>query len=350
MSARSLSVLVFALGCSSHPGGLGAGDAGGHVDSSAAGDGAVDVDAATASQCTGSGWTNMTASISTDVLYFFSIWGSGPNDVYAVGYDGENTGYIWHTTDCGQTWTSHTNLAATYVGVWGTSANNVYVVGGNGSAGVLEHSVDGGTTWTSLPIDGTTGFTSIWGSGPDDIYVVGDGPYYVQHSTDGAVTWNDVAIPVQLDSATMVWGTAANDVYIGGEIPPESASVLYHTTDGGTTLTELDDSQYHAAIHGLWSSAGELFATGIGGLLRSTNGGTSWNLTTATQELEAVWGSAANDLYVGGVLTLAHSTDDGMTLTSVTGPTITSQCLAIWGPTQGANAWAACDNEIWRGP
>jgi hypothetical protein len=348
MFARAWLVLALSLGCSSHPGGAGS-DAG-RGDAAVAGDGAADVDAATPSLCTGSGWTNTTASISTDVLDFFGIWGSGPNDVYAVGYDGENTGYIWHTTDCGQTWTSHTNLAATYVGVWGTSANNVYVVGANGSAGVLERSVDGGATWTSLPIDGSTSFTSIWGSGPNDIYVVGDGPYDVQHSTDGAATWHDVVVPVQLENANMVWGTGANDVYIGGEIPPDSAGVLFHTTDGGTMLTELDDSQYDASIHGLWSSGGELFATGAGGLLRSTNGGSAWDLTPTTHELQAVWGSAADDLYVGGVLTLAHSTDEGVTLTPVTGPTITSQCLAIWGPTHEASVWAACDNQIWRGP
>lgn len=358
MLARALSVLVLAsLGCSSSHGGQASGDdAADHRDAAAAGDGALALDAPTSSSCgtgTGSGWTNTTASISTGVLDFFDVWGSGPSDVYAVGYDAENTGYIWHTTDCGQTWTSHTNLAATYVGVWGTSANNVYVVGTSGSGGVLERSVDGGSSWTPLPIDGSTGFTSIWGSGPDDIYVVGSGPYYVQHSTDGAATWHDVPPPVPLDYASMVWGTGSNDVYIGGAIPPDAQGVLYHTTNGGTTLTELDDSSYEASPHGLWSGSGELFATGAGGLLRSTTGGTSWDLTITTQELEAVWGSSASDLYAGGVLTLAHSTDDGVTLTPVTGPTITSQCLALWGPAQPTPAttvWAACDNQIWRGP
>jgi hypothetical protein len=55
-------------------------------------------------------------------IWVFGLWGTGPNDMYAVGFSGaeHRDGNGWHPIS---------GLTGSYRAAWGTSASNVYIVG-----------------------------------------------------------------------------------------------------------------------------------------------------------------------------------------------------------------------------
>ena len=54
------------------------------------------------------------------------MWGSGPNDVFAVGANGT----ILHSTNDGASWHAQTSgTTQTLYGVWGSGPNDVFAVG-----------------------------------------------------------------------------------------------------------------------------------------------------------------------------------------------------------------------------
>ena len=58
-------------------------------------------------------------------------------------------------------------------GIWGSGPNDIWAVGGvvhwNGSA------------WAAVSSGTTRGMSGIWGSGPDDLWAVGDGGTILRH-------------------------------------------------------------------------------------------------------------------------------------------------------------------------
>ena len=93
--------------------------------------------------------------------------GSGPNDVWAVGWN--NTILHWD----GGTWTpvsTHLGADAGYEAVWGSGPNDVWAAGYTN--GLVHWN---GTAWTSVCIGTTNDLHAIWGSGPNDVWAVGEG-------------------------------------------------------------------------------------------------------------------------------------------------------------------------------
>jgi hypothetical protein len=99
------------------------------------------------------------------------IWGSGPNDVWAVG----ESGTIRHFTG-GPEWEIVSSSAGrTLRSVWGSGSNDVWAVG---EAGAILHW--DGAAWKSsvaaFPVNRTKpNLYGVWGSGPNDVWIVGDG-------------------------------------------------------------------------------------------------------------------------------------------------------------------------------
>ena len=100
----------------------------------------------------------------------FQIWGSGPNDIFAVR---NNMNEILHSTGAGA-WTLQTGpqgapAGATFEAIWGSGPNDIYVIGA--TTGLMHSTGDG--VWTFNPdFRGTA--LAVWGTGPNDVYVVGD--------------------------------------------------------------------------------------------------------------------------------------------------------------------------------
>ncbi len=103
----------------------------------------------------------------------WGVWASSSSDVWAVGGDPltEDTGVIVHYD--GAAWAEVElpeldRSSRALFKVWGTGPNNIYAVGDNG---VILHS-DGGP-WTQQASGTTKDLISLWGTGPDEIVAVG---------------------------------------------------------------------------------------------------------------------------------------------------------------------------------
>jgi photosystem II stability/assembly factor-like uncharacterized protein len=140
-----------------------------------------------------------------------AIWGSGADDVYAVGdgrmhWDGVN----WKNLPLPQT------PGALY-GVWGTSRMNVYIVGSNTTTntGALWHTTDGGATWSVVTAPfGAPSLRAVTGSGAFDVYVgANDGTIY--HSGDGGLHWTSISTSAPV--ITAMWAIDQGNVVASGQ-------------------------------------------------------------------------------------------------------------------------------------
>ncbi len=97
-----------------------------------------------------------------------AIWGSGPDDIWAVG---DSTMLHWN----GSAWSSvatplNDGTSHHWNAVWGSGANDVWAVGGY--QGIILHW--NGGAWSTVEESGTPGsIESVWGTGPNDVWAVG---------------------------------------------------------------------------------------------------------------------------------------------------------------------------------
>ena len=75
---------------------------------------------------------------------FMDIWGSGPNNIYAVGYESGN-GYIFHFN--GKEWAEgFKKIDLEFYGIWGASENDIWAIG-IGVGGIIHFD---GTDWNII--------------------------------------------------------------------------------------------------------------------------------------------------------------------------------------------------------
>jgi len=109
----------------------------------------------------------------------YNVWGSGPNDVYAVGthVDPDPERLILHyegpKPDPNDEWsivlesTDPNSLHA----VWGSGPNDVYAVG---KGGTILHYDGNDPNWSAMTSATTVYLEGVWGTGLNDVFVVGD--------------------------------------------------------------------------------------------------------------------------------------------------------------------------------
>jgi len=224
---------------------------------------------------------------STQFLYE-GVWGSGPNDIYAVGTPSR----IAHSTGDG-VWTGQTaNTPSELDGIWGSGPNDIYV---SVVSNFVLHSTGNGVWEHQATYAGST-FRGVWGSGPGDVYVVGPGAL---HSTGNGV-WSTTRQVVADGAAFAIWGTSATNLYIANSSGNRTNTIFHSTGDG------------------LWRP-------------QTTPQGT---------EAQTIWGADASHLYAGAWNVLLFSTGDGVWTQQLTTPLSFDRITAIWGT--GPDAVYAC--------
>lgn len=183
-------------------------------------------------------------------LHYQDVWGSGPDDVWAVGWGA--TMRHWDGTAWSDVPHASTNRLES---VWGTGAGDVWVAGYEGT----QHW--DGTAWTMS--DATWALAGVGGSGPNDVWTVGD--YGMIRHFDGS-TWSTSSIEEITGDERYylraVWSSTPDDVWVvGGHVGATTAHV-----DGGVILH--------------WD-------------------GRAWS-SEDTRPLESVWGAAADDVWAVG--------------------------------------------------
>ncbi|HET7545397.1 MAG TPA: hypothetical protein VFK05_36270, partial [Polyangiaceae bacterium] len=165
----------------------------------------------------GKTWSYLTASTEGEDL--FSVWGSGPHDIYAAGSQ-----RIFHSN--GQTWSAVFSAPSpiSWSSVWGSAPNDVYAVG---DAGTIVHW--DGERWGTMSSGTTERLISVAGSGPGDVFA--GSQHRLLHLRAGV--WEPVMLP---DPVSVGPGDDVGDRWSGGIwVAPTRVFVV-----GGSSETHLD--------------------------------------------------------------------------------------------------------------
>jgi hypothetical protein len=340
MRAILLLVVVAIAGCGTSSSANGSADAG-DDSAGASGDAAPPPPALT--------WAPVSLPLSNTAKQGAAIplWGSGPNDVYVSTSDG-----LLHLGADGS-WTNV--LSGTIEGVWGSGPGDVYAV----TALAIMHSAGDGKWTTSFSNTGSA-LCGIWGTGPTDIWVAGvadTGSPAMLHF-DGS-HWQRTPLTANVGPAS-VWSSGPSDVYAAGPWPCLVTSLpgdLLHFDGTGWKAQSIGESQGIGGLGPVWGSSAQdvylgAIATGPAPtdiLFHSAGDGTWSPVIRSTQVpssrqtgVGGIWGSAGNDVYAttfvwdtsGGPYaggTLLHSAGDG-TWTPVDAANKLLQVpLFVWG-------------------
>lgn len=250
-----------------------------------------------------SDWAKMESGTTEDLS---GVWGTGPNDVFAVG----GAGTILHYD--GSQWNKmESGINNPLYDVWGSSQNDVYAVG---TGGLILHY--DGSGWTQAYHDSTLyELDGIWGTGPNDIFAVGwDGVILHYNGT----TWSQMDNP--LDGSTLfaynnVWGTSSNNVYAVGSNLTDTATLHYDGSawhqDGALVFQSGDTWTYDfRAIGG--SGPDDIWVVGMAMTVNVPQSwaegfcihydGTKWSPldTEGYAQFFGVWGTDKNNIYLVG--------------------------------------------------
>ena len=141
-----------------------------------------------------------------------SVWGAGPEDVFAVGLNGRILHYD------GTEWLTMVSGTDVHLNeVWGNSGTDVFCVGMSGT--ILHFD---GSIWTPMESSTEVDLSSIWGSSSTDVYAVG-GEGTILHFNGNQWTSMQSGTDVYLYD---IWGRSAEDVYAVGW----HGTVLHRTT------------------------------------------------------------------------------------------------------------------------
>jgi hypothetical protein len=195
-------------------------------------------------------------------------------------------------------WTvDDTTTSGALLGIWGSAPDDIWAVGGGASEAIALHG--DGTTWRSVPIDAPGTLFSVYGFGDRDVYAVGEHGLIVHYDGD---RWTRVESGTT-SSLYGLWGASGDDVWIvGGDIGGAgSALVLRGNARGFVPVTDLPGDIPAALfkVHGF--AADNVMLVGDDTVLRWN--GATWSRDTVPMQgpLYGVSGRAANDFYaVGG--------------------------------------------------
>ena len=131
-----------------------------------------------------------------------AIWGASKSDVFAGGTDGAMFRYN------GSKWASMTSFSTkTIQGIWGRSNSEVYAVDIEGTVGRYD-----GSTWSTDTPGTKTWLNAVWGAAKSDVFVVGAMGQILRH--DG-IQWG-TTISGASGNFSGIWGTSPHNVYAVG--------------------------------------------------------------------------------------------------------------------------------------
>lgn len=305
-----------------------------------------------------------------------SVWGSGPNDVWAAG----SGGTIVHWD--GTSWTeTPSGIPETLNAIWGTGPNDIYAVS---TRSRIIHSTgfhDGSAQW-SLSADAPVWeglphrMRTVWGPSPSEVWVAGDfinieqdGVIYSNFDRwrkvefDGGIGWEGVAATGALTylddfhvQATMrsIWGTGPSDIWVladlGGYLGPfgpgAQGGKTFHFApgeDGGAQWAEVG-TQMTSGLKSIWGSGpNDVWAVGARGAIRHFGPGSRiWDIveTPTIADLFAVWARASDDAWVvgeGG--TILHF--DGTSWTPSSTALVDRKLPNLYG------VWGSGSDDVW---
>ncbi len=268
--------------------------------------------------------------------------GSGGSAAYGV---------ILHTTDAGKTWTRQGDADSvpneTLAGLGVLSVSEAWMTGTSRALSTT----DGGTIWVAHPYPaGTPDMASMWSVDSSVHWVVGYGGT-VLLTTDGGAQWTTSQVTLPTAQLQGVFALSAEVAWVGGGLGyAENAEHVWRTIDGGKTWT-LQYSVGYKAIEAIAGAPGScaaadsctLYVGGGGNVIaKSVNGGQSWTLqTTVDRDFDDINGLAvvdANHAFAVYDYGLKLTTDGGTTWGTASQPPVGEYPMAIWAG-DAENVW-----------
>lgn len=220
----------------------------------------------------------------------------------------DNSGALFESNDGGITWVQRdipVSLASPFYGLFFLDSQHGWVYGNENY-----RTIDGGTTWTELPLLGSTYFMKFY----TPAFGLATGNFGQYISLDGGASWSESPDGMgSFDFSGELTGLGA------------SGNAIYLTTDGGTT--------FNAVYAGNAASVAYLsvdVAVGIadGVFVRSTDGGSNWTagvsaegrsqLLALSDGVVLAWGRSGDfPVYDDRIL---RSADGGLTWTDLGEP------------------------------
>lgn len=169
----------------------------------------------------GSAWTEQELPPITpvNVTAIFKIWGSAANDVYAVGVGGAVIHYD------GSAWTEEVvNARGDFSAIWGSGPDNIVAVGGLAN-GHLSHW--NGTEWRSVDLSPLPGLNGVWTQNGNTAHVCGLNGFVGTVDLDTLEVTEEVAETRRQFHAT--FGVDGSLFAVGGNLasPDQSVGVAF---------------------------------------------------------------------------------------------------------------------------
>ncbi len=246
------------------------------------------------------------------------IWGSGPNDVYAISGIG---GYHWD----GSSWSTVVDIGFESSSISGSGPDDVWIANFG-----LQHF--DGTSWST--VTGAPEATSVAVAGPNDVWVAATDVYHF----DGSA-WS-VSLAVALPSISHV-AVSTVAVGAGGSHDVWAAGTSFGTTDDaegylahfdGTSWTANPNAPTPVSFVAGTPTFGDL-AVGQGGDILTLTSTPTVSFAAQQQYtslvMRGVWGSSPDDMWaVGEQGTVLHF--DGQSVAKVP-TTVTANLTDVWG-------------------
>jgi photosystem II stability/assembly factor-like uncharacterized protein len=306
---------------------------------------------------------------------------AGDSEDPRVYYFGAAHGGVWKTTDAGIHWRNMSDGYFNFPAVGGldVSLSNPHVIFAGTGEGIqrqfispgdgVYRSADGGETWTHVGLRGTQHISRlrIHPTNPDIVYVAAMGDMFgpnpergVYRTRDGGETWEKIlyrgetagAVDLSIDARNPDVVMAALNHHVTYPWDEESGGPttgLFKSTDGGNSWTEITRNpgmpegligKICVAISPASSNRVYAFIEadgGKGGIYRSDNGGSTWQMTytdPAMLEIPNSYNHITADpldpdvVYIQPISGFQKSTDGGRTFEPV--PTQNWDHHALW--------------------
>lgn len=233
---------------------------------------------------------------------------------------------VFRSTDHGHTWTvtpltnNTRSLAITPDGVGLATFFNLDLI-----SDALARSTDQGITWTSGRRPGYAKALDIDAQGRPVIMEAD----HLLRSEDGGATW------------TMLSKDGFSDDFFDFRhlaMGPDNLIVLGNGgITGGLVFASKDNGQNWSQIHNAGSDmvmikvapSGTIFISRPGSFVRSGNGGESWSEVADFNGMPTCMAFHGNDLYASTLTTLYHSSDDGLSWTSISRGAIPGNAVIV---------------------
>jgi hypothetical protein len=255
-----------------------------------------------------------------------ALWGSGPNDIWAIGVR-DGAGFSppsslanWN----GRTWSFLDPVAPSSLhAISGSARDNVWAVGDPGPAAGDPATIVrwDGHQWSSFASPVIATFRAVWVGGPNDVWIAED--------EGGVLHWTGTWVSERVRSTRRlfgIWSDTHGDVWAVGE----GVVLRRHA---GVWSPAFNPS---GSVYSVWSNETDLWVVGDSGTILRWNGST-WTSESIDggNRLNAVWGSGSDVWAVGDNGTIVHRTTAGWT------PERSDRTDDLFG------VWASSPDDVW---